>query len=125
MPMNIVSSYVHALEGRLRIKIPEVKGAPHRAREVERHLYSCPGVEEATASPITGSVLVLYNPRLIGQEEIIFAFQEIGYLEESEPKAPGGTAGNTKQEGALVRITHAVASTLMEMALSSLVAAII
>ncbi len=26
--MNIVSSYIHALEGRLRIKIPEVKGAP-------------------------------------------------------------------------------------------------
>jgi copper chaperone CopZ len=123
--MNIVSSYVHALEGRLRIKIPEVKSAPHKAREVERHLNLCDGVEEVSASPITGSVLVLYNPRLIGQEEIIFAFQEIGYLVKSGPKAPGGTAGNTAPEGTLARVTHAVASTLMEIALSSLVAAII
>ena len=123
--MNIVSSYVHALEGRLRIKIPEVKGAPSQAREIERHLTSCAGVEEVTANPITGSVLVLYNPRLIGQEEIIFAFQEIGYLERSTPKPSGGTGGNTAQEGTLARVTHAVASTLMEIALSSLVAAII
>jgi copper chaperone CopZ len=122
--MNIISSYVHALEGRLRIKIPEVKGAPLKAREIERHLASCPGVEEVTANPITGSVLVLYNPRLIGQEEIVFAFQEIGYLEESPLKA-GGTGGNTTHEGTIARVTTAVASTLMEIALSSLVAAII
>ncbi len=123
--MNIISSYVHALEGRLRIKIPEVKGAPPKAREVERHLAACAGVEEVSASPITGSVLVHYNPRLIGQEEIIFAFQEIGYLVEGEPKAPQGSGGNTAQEGTLARVTQAVASTLMEIALSSLVAAII
>jgi len=123
--MNIVSSYVHALEGRLRIKIPEVKGAPHKAREIERHLASCAGVEEVSASPITGSVLILYNPRLIGQEEIIFAFQEIGYLVNAEPKAPRGTSGNSTHEGALVRVTHAVASTIMEIALSRIVLAII
>ena len=123
--MNIISAYVHALEGRLRIKIPEVKGAPLKAREIERHLASCPGVEEVTANPITSSVLVLYNPRLIGQEEIIFAFQEIGYLEESKPTAVGGTGGNTTHEGAIARVTTAVASTLMEVALSRLVAAII
>ncbi len=123
--MNIVSSYVHALEGRLRIKIPEVKGAPHEAREIERHLAASAGVEEVTASPITGSVLILYNPRLIGQEEIIFAFQEIGYLDDSEPKATGGASGNSTHEGGLARVTTAVASTLMEMALSRLVLAII
>ncbi len=123
--MNIISSYVHALEGRLRIKIPEVKGAPLKAREIERHLASCAGVEEVSANPITGSVLVLYNPRLIGQEEIIFAFQEIGYLEGSTPRASGGTGGNITHEGTLARVTTAVASTLMEIALSSLVAAII
>ena len=123
--MNIVSSYVHALEGRLRIKIPEVKGAPHKAREVERHLAACAGVEEVTASPITGSVLVLYNPRLIGQEEIIFAFQEIGYLVDSKPNASKGTGGKAAHEGTLARVTTAVASTIMEVALSSLVAAII
>jgi hypothetical protein len=123
--MNGISSYVHALEGRLRIKIPEVKGAPLKAREIERHLAFCSGVEEVTANPITGSVLVLYNPHLIGQKEIVFAFQEIGYLEESKPTAAGGIGGNTAHEGAIARVTTTVACTLMEVALSRLVAAII
>jgi hypothetical protein len=123
--MNGISSYVHALEGRLRIEIPEVKGAPLKAREIERHLVFCSGVEEVTANPITGSVLVLYNPHLIGQKEIIFAFQEIGYLEESKPTPAGGIGGNTAHEGAIARVTTTVASTLMEVALSRLVAAII
>jgi hypothetical protein len=123
--MNIISSYVHALEGRLRIKVPEVKGAPLKARDIEGHLALCPGVEEVSANPITGSVLVLYNPRLIGQDEIILAFKEIGYLEENAPKAHRETGGNPNHEGTIARVATAVASTLMEVALSSLVAAII
>jgi hypothetical protein len=123
--MNIVSSYVHALEGRLRIKTPEVKGAPHKAREIEGHLALCPGVEEVSANPVTGSVLVLYNPRLICQEEIILACKEIGYLEETAPQAPRKGGGGFSHENALSRVTGAVASTLMEVALSRLVAAII
>src|SRR3974377_2260189 len=101
--MNIISSYVHALEGRLRIKVPEVKGAPLKAREIEGHLSLCPGVEEFSANPITGSVLVLYNPRLIGQEEIILAFKEIGYLEETTPKHNRETGGTRRHEGAAPR----------------------
>ncbi len=123
--MNIVSSYVHALEGRLRIKVPEVKGAPGKAREIEGHLALCPGVEEVSANPITGSVLVFYNPRLVGQEEIILAFKEIGYLEETTPKAPRGNGGSSNHEGVVARVATAVASTIMEVALTSLVTAII
>ena len=46
--MTASSSYVHALEGRLRIKVPEVKGAPLKACEVERHLVQSPGVDEVS-----------------------------------------------------------------------------
>lgn len=123
--MNIVSSYVHALEGRLRIKIPEVKGAPKQAREIESHLNLCPGVEEVSANPVTGSVLVLYNPRLIGQEEIILALKEIGYLEETAPNAVRKAGGGSGHESVFSRVTTAAASTLMEMALVRLVTAII
>lgn len=123
--MNIISSCVHALEGRLRIKVPEVKGAPLKAREIERHLNQCPGVEEVAANPITSSVLILYNPRLIGQDEIIIGLQELGYLEGGQSKPRGGAGGAAGHEGAIARVTTAVASTLMEVALSRLVAAII
>lgn len=121
--MNVSSSYVHALEGRLRIKVPEVKGAPLKAREVERHVAQAPGVDEVCANPITGSVLILYNPRLIGQEECIFALQEIGCLEESTRQAGGAAASDSG--GAIGKITTAVASTIMEVALTRLVTALI
>ena len=65
--MNVDSLYVHALEGRLRIKIPKVKGAAGEAQEVERHLRQFTGVEDVSANPITGNVLILYNPRLTEQ----------------------------------------------------------
>ncbi len=123
--MKIVSSYVHALEGRLRIKIPEVKGAPLKGREIEGHLNLCHGVDEVSANPITGSILVLYNPRLISQEEIILSLKELGYLEEPSPQAPRTGGGGTFPENALSRVTSAIASTLLEVALSRLVAAII
>ena len=123
--MTASSSYVHALEGRLRIKIPEVKGAPLKACEVERHIIQSPGVDEVSANPITGSVLILYNSRLIGPEELLFALQEIGCLQECQPQAAGDANAASRPEGALAKVTTAVASTLMEVALTRLVIALI
>ena len=118
--MNVVSSYVHALEGRLRIKIPEVKGASWKAREVEEHLQLLAGLEEVSANPLTGNVLILYNPRLVGEDEIILALKELGYLEEATSRS-----GAQESPGMAARLTSVAASTLMEMALTRLVTALI
>jgi hypothetical protein len=115
--MKIVSSYVHALEGRLRIKIPEVKAAPYRARELEGHLQLLTGLEEVAANPVTGNVLILYNPSLLREDQIIFTLQELGYLEEAPAQARG--------EGMVERLTTVVASSIMEVALTRLVTALI
>jgi hypothetical protein len=125
--MHIVSSYVYALEGRLRIKIPEIKGAAPEARAIEGHLALCPGVEEATANPVTGSVLIMYNPRLIGQEEILLVLNDMGYLlgHASGTRSNAENPDQPHQEGVMARVANAVTSSLMERALSSLVAAII
>jgi hypothetical protein len=123
--VNIISSYVHALDGRLRIKIPEVKNAPLKAREVEQHLRLSPGVDEVSANPVTGNVLILYNPRLIGQEEIILALKELGYLEERVPPGSGVPGLTQSQGGFFGKVTTTVASSLLEVALTRLVAALI
>jgi len=115
--MKIVSSYVHALEGRLRIKIPEVKGAPSQAREVEEHLQLLTGMEEVSANPVTGNVLILYNPSLLREDQIISTLQELGYLEKATPGRKG--------DGVVEKLTTVVASSLMEVALSRLVTALI
>jgi hypothetical protein len=115
--MKIVSSYVHALEGRLRIKIPEVKAAPSQAREVESHLQLLTGMEEVAANPLTGNVLILYDPTLLREDQIISTLQELGFLEEASPRSKG--------DGMAERLTSVVASSLMEVALTRLVTALI
>jgi len=120
--MNVVSSYVHALEGRLRIKIPEVKGAAGKALEVESYLQLLSGLEQVSANPVTGNVLILYNPRLVGVDEIIAALKDLGYLEDPSARSRGSQG---HQEGMVERLTSAVASSLMEVALTRLVTALI
>ena len=44
--MNAALVYIHALEGRLRIKVPEVRGAPAAASEIEGKLRGLPAVDE-------------------------------------------------------------------------------
>lgn len=118
--MQVISSYMHALEGRLRIKIPEVKNAPVKCQEVEGQLRLTPGVKEVSANPITGNVLILYNPELCRQSDILAALKDLGYLEETA--VAGAPARGSDLMG---RVFSSVASALMEAALSRLVAAII
>jgi copper chaperone CopZ len=123
--MNVDSLYVHALEGRLRIKIPKVKGAAGKAQKVERHLHQFTGVESASANPVTGSVLVLYDPRLIDQEEIIASLKELGYLSQASHDASRAVISHSGSQGPVEKVTATVAATLMEFALSRLVSALI
>ncbi len=122
--MNVDTLYVHALEGRLRIKIPKVKGATAQAQEVECHLRQSAGVEYVSANPITGNVLILYNPRLTGQGDIISSLKEAGYLTQSSRPALGASNPSTSH-GVVEKVTSTVAATLMEVALSRLVGALI
>ncbi len=123
--MNVDTSYVHALEGRLRIKIPKVKGAAGQAQEVERHLRQSAGVEYVSANPITGNVLILYNSRLIEQGEIISSLRESGYLTQSSRAVIGASNPPSSPHGVVEKVPASVAATLMEVALSRLVGAII
>jgi copper chaperone CopZ len=112
--MSVDSLYVHALEGRLRIKIPAVKGAAGQAKEVERHLGQFAGVEHVSANPITGNALILYNPHVVGQDDILASLREPGYLSQPGPRP-----------GVVEKVTATVAASLVEAALARLVSALI
>lgn len=122
--MMVDSSYIHSLEGRLRIKIPQVKGAADKALEVEGHLQHFTGVESVTANPTTGNVLILYNPRLIDQRRLISSLKELGYLSPSSPNAVGAHA-SAATPGIMETVTTTVTASLMEVALTRLVAALV
>lgn len=112
-----MSAYVHALNGRLRIKIPEIKGSPMRARELEDHFRLLTGMEQVSANPLTGSLLFLYDPDLLTQEEIFGELKEWGH-----PSLLNLAADN---QGIVEKVTATLASGLMEVALTRLVGALI
>jgi hypothetical protein len=52
----------HAIPGRVRLKIPAIKGEPELSREVQRQLAALPIVRRVEVNPVTASVLVHYDP---------------------------------------------------------------
>ena len=75
-----MNTYIHILNGRLRIKVPEVKRAPKKASEVVHGLQKLGGITEVRANPTTGSVLVLFEPDMTDVQQIIEALQQLGCL---------------------------------------------
>jgi len=52
---------VHAIPGRLRLKVDKVKGDPAFAQKAEDTLGQVSGIERVEAKPLTGSVLIYYD----------------------------------------------------------------
>ena len=108
--MTTISPYLHILDGRLRIKLSQVKGTPQRALAVEQLLLGFDGVTDVTANPITGNVLVLFTAAVIGQHDIIAALQKTGYLSDDHTAAQGRTS-----------LTSMIVQSVIERALERLV----
>jgi Heavy metal associated domain 2 len=56
--------------GRLRVRVPDLRGEAARASQLEQRLASVPGVARTQANPVTGSVLVEYDPHLTPADRI-------------------------------------------------------
>jgi hypothetical protein len=52
---------VHAIPGRVRVKIAGLKENPALVRDVQGHLSAVQGIQRVEVNPITGSVLILYD----------------------------------------------------------------
>jgi hypothetical protein len=77
-PLNDNFDYLHMLDGRLRVKVPEVKRSRAKACEVEQALGRLRGVTHVRANPLTGNVLVLYSPQFITPSRILDVLKSIG-----------------------------------------------
>ena len=111
-----MTDYLHALDGRMRIKINEVKGSSAAAEEITRYLLSFPGIDEVNANPITGNVLILYNAKQISQRGILNLLQDASYLERTA-RVPASRTGDG--------LVSVVAKAVMETALQTMVMALI
>ena len=88
---------VHYLPGRVRVKLPRLKGNASLAGEVERTLVALEGVCQVATSTTTGSVLVLYEPRLLASLDL----EAVGALMEL-----AHTLGLSFEEGEMDLLQH-------------------
>jgi hypothetical protein len=123
--MNRSASYVHALNGRLRLKLPELKGNTTRTQEIESQFNLMTGMQQVSANPLTGSLLFTYDPRLLKQEEIFSQLKELGYFQDSSGRQVSFLSTAQGNHGIVEKVTTTLASGLMEMALTRLVSALI
>ena len=123
--MNRSAAYMHALTGRLRLKIPELKGNPMRAQELEHQFDLMTGMQQVSANPVTGSLLFIYDPHLLKQEEISAVLRDLGYFHDSLGRPASFVSSASSDQGIVEKITTTLASGLMEIALTRLVGALI
>jgi hypothetical protein len=78
-----MSYYFHNVPGRLRVKIPILKGRPARIRAVEELLFDLTGIEQIKTNPLTCSVVINYDPDLLDSNDIIQQLIDHNYFDES------------------------------------------
>lgn len=54
---------VHAIPGRVRLKIARVKHNPALAVEIRKRFSAIQGILQVDANPVTSSVLLIYDPK--------------------------------------------------------------
>ena len=68
------------LDGRIRIKVPEVKGSPAMAGEIESHVAKLEGVAHVKANLLTGSVLVVFDAQVISHYQVFAVITDLTYM---------------------------------------------
>jgi hypothetical protein len=76
--------YVHDVPGRLRVKIPLLKGNQSQADEIQRMLIGVGGVRNTSFNPLTGSLIVVYDPESLASEKILDLLKERYQLDDAK-----------------------------------------
>ncbi len=112
------TSYVHMLEGRLRIKVSEIKGSADKAVEVEATIRELRGVTHVNANSVTGNVLVLFDSEETNHYHIIGTLKDLGCLSKLSHSVPSRPNTNTKWAEAVV---GPIAQMVIERAILALI----
>jgi hypothetical protein len=61
--MGLQADIVHHIPGRLRVKLPSLRGDAASLEQVREILLPVDGIWDVTVNPLTGSVLIIYDPQ--------------------------------------------------------------
>jgi hypothetical protein len=115
-----VSSYLHVVKGRLRIKVSEIKRSAQKASQVEAMLRALKGVRCVHANPITANVLVLYHADRLTPLAIIAALQDADYLRTPAPVVPVSPPSRSFTDTLGQAVVHALTDALLQRAIVAL-----
>lgn len=76
-----MSYYCHQVPGRLRVKSPRLKGNPEAGDALQVLLQGLPGLRETTVNPLTGSLVVTFDPTRLRGEQILERLTEHGHFD--------------------------------------------
>ena len=123
-----MGTYLHVLEGRIRIKVPPIKRSPTNAADVERRVRALDPSIDVKANPTTGNVLLLFNPASISQDRILGLFADIGSLtnqihDSHRPNAASNLVASSPDASSIVarRIVEVVLQIAIERIIFALV----
>lgn len=84
-----MTCYYHHVPGRLRVRIPGLKGNTRFAGKVEESLRSCSGVEDLTINSVTGSVVIRYDSGATHSHRILLHLADNRFINLEEAVTSG------------------------------------
>ena len=78
-----MSYYFHSVPGRLRVKIPILRGRPSSINAVEDLLSHLDGIERIKTNPLTCSFVINYDPDQLDSHRIMQLLIDHHYFDES------------------------------------------
>lgn len=116
---------LHALPGRLRLRIDDLKGCPDLSRSIEQELGYVAGVRRVEANPVTGSVLIVHDETVLDRRDVLAALLAWDVVVDGPPGPVGGAASASASPrpapGVGRRLVGAVVRSGVEVAIQSAV----
>jgi CheY-like chemotaxis protein len=111
LDLKSVTPYYHCLNGRLRIRVPGLKGCPEMAMEIERKMDSLSGIIKIHTSLVTGSILIYFDPAITNVDFIIGYLNSAGRFRDVLPHT---TVRKEKGESVGVMVGKTVIQSVIE-----------
>lgn len=98
---------LHTITGRVRVHVPGWTG--QGKQQIEAQLRQLDGVRRLQANPVTGTILVTFDPAILGEQTILQTVQKLD-LEHlnRQPAAPASPHVSREKRGKTVRARIAV-----------------
>jgi hypothetical protein len=113
--------YLHSIAGRIRIKIPRVRGCADSAQKLEEQLEAFPGIELVRANPTTGNVLILYAHEEIGQREVLRVLRRLRWIGRRGRRGRDAAGVFDRSHAVGQRAAENVIAVILELAVTRLI----